>query len=240
MGGLHYFWTYPFDIKAMVKSVQDWFKEQNKIAQVVQAQLRKGCASRFEGRDRRRKSAVFKVGACVLVSRKKSKQLEVPKGGSKEIMSHGAYLVDVVSSGGTTVRCSPELGREVSVAFQFVKLSPFELVDDYDEDTIQEGDTDMPKDDERAALADEQDIVANEQDIPFYNQTEMQRIGAYHFEQVLRGQHRQGWRFLTKWEGYGTLESKWEPLRAFAHHDGRLNHIVVDYCLAHAPRGGIP
>ena len=53
-----------------------------------------------------------------------------------------------------------------SVAFEFVKRFPFELVDDYGEDTIEEGDTDMLNDDERAALADEQDIKANEQNIP--------------------------------------------------------------------------
>ena len=151
-------------------------------------------------------------------------------------MWYGPYLVTGVSSGGITARCSPMLGGEVPVAFEFVKRFPFELVDDYGEDTIKEGDKDMLNDDERAALADEQDIVANEQDIPFYNQTEMERIGAYLVEQILRGQYRQGWRFLTKWEGYGTSESTWAPVRAFVHDDGKLNHVFVDYCLAHAPR----
>ena len=45
----------------------------------------------------------------------------------------------------------------------------------------------MLNDDERAALADKQDIVANEQHIPFCNQTEMERVRAYHVEQILRG-----------------------------------------------------
>ena len=170
------------------------------------------------------------------MSRKRLKQLEVPKGAKKDVMWYGPYLVTGVNSGGITARCSPTLGGEVPVAFEFVKRFPFELVDDYGEDTIEEGDTDMLNDDERAELADEQEIVANEQDIPFYNQTEMERIGAYHVEQILRGQYRQGWRFLTRWEGYGTSESTWEPVRAFVHDDGKLNHVFVDYCLAHAPR----
>ena len=151
-------------------------------------------------------------------------------------MWYGPYLVTGVSSGGITARCSPALGGALPVAFEFVTRFPFELVDDYGEDTIEEGDTDMLNDDERAALADEQDIVANEQDIPFCNQTEMERIGAYHVKQILRGQYRQGWRFLTKREGYGTSESTWEPVCAFVHDDGKLNHVFVDYCLAHAPR----
>ena len=44
------------------------------------------------------------------------------------------------------------------------------------------------------------------------------------------------WCFLTKWEGYGTSEGTWELVRAFVHDNGKLNHVFVDYCLAHAPR----
>ena len=177
--------------------VQDLVKEQNKIAQVVQAHLRKGRASRFERVNIRRKPAVLNVGNYVLASRKRFKQLEVLKGGPKDLMSYGPCLVTGVSSGGIMARCSPTLGGEVPVAFEIVKRLSLELVYDYGEDRIEEGDTDMLNDDERAALSDEQDIMANEQDIPFYNQTEMERIGAYHVEQILRGQSRQGWRFLT-------------------------------------------
>ena len=54
--------------------VQDWVKEQNKIAQVVRAHLRKGRASRFESVNRRRKPAVFNVGDYMLVSRKSKKK----------------------------------------------------------------------------------------------------------------------------------------------------------------------
>ena len=144
--------------------VQDLVKEQNKIPQVVQAHLRKERESRFEHVNRRRKPAVFNVGDYVLVSRKRFKQLEVPEGAAKDDMWYGPYLVTGLSGGGITAHCSPTLGGEVPVAFEFVKRFPFELVDDY---TIEEGDKDMLNDDEPAALADEQDIVANEQDIPF-------------------------------------------------------------------------
>ena len=71
--------------------------------------------------------------------------LKVPKGGSKDNMRYGPYLVPGVSRGVITARCSPTLGGEVPVAFEFVKCFQFELVDDYDEDTIEEGDTDMLK-----------------------------------------------------------------------------------------------
>ena len=187
----------PFPHEGNVQ-VQDWVKEQNKIAQVVQAHLRKGRANWFQRSNKRRKRAVFNMGDYLLVSRKRFKLLEVPKGATKDVMWYGPYLVTGVSTGGITAGCSPTLGGEVPVAFEFLKRFPFKLVEDYDEDTIEVGDRDMLNYDERAALADEQDIVANEQDIPFYNQTEMKRIGAYHVEQILRGQYRQGWRFFTK------------------------------------------
>ena len=134
--------------------MQELVKEQNKIAHVVQAHLTKGRASRFQRVNRRRKPAVFNLGDYVLVSRKRFQQLEVPKGATKDLMLYGPYLVTGVSSGGITARCSPTLGGKVPVAFEFVKRFPFELVDDYGEDTIEEGDTDMLNDDERAALAD--------------------------------------------------------------------------------------
>ena len=41
---------------------------------------------------------------------------------------------------------------------------------------------------------------------------------------------------FTKREGYGKSESTWEPVHAIVHDDGNLNHVFVDYCLAHAPR----
>ena len=165
----------PFPHEGNVQ-VQDWVKEQNKIAQVVQAHLRKGRASRFERVNRRRKPAVLNVGNYVRVSRKRYKQLGVPKGAAQDLLWYGPYLVTGVRSGGITARCSPTLGGEVPVAYEFVMRFPFELADDHCEDTIEEGDTDMLNDDERAALADEQDIVASEQDIPLYNQTEMEEL----------------------------------------------------------------
>ena len=181
----------------------------------MQAHLRRGRASRCERINRRRKLAVFNVGDYMLVGRKRFKQLEVPKSATKDVVWYSPYLVTGVSSGGITARCSSTPGGEVPVALEFVKRFPFELLDDYGENTIEEGDTDMLNDDERAPLGDEQDIMANEQYISSYNEAEMERIGAYHVEQILRGQSRQGWRFSTKWKSYGTGESTWEPVRAW-------------------------
>ena len=106
----------PFPHEGNVQ-VQDWVKEQNKIAQVVPAHLRKGRAIRFKRSNRRRTPAVLTVRDVVLVSRKRFQQLEVPKGATKDVMWYGPYLVTGVSTGGITARCSPTLGGEVPVAF---------------------------------------------------------------------------------------------------------------------------
>ena len=51
----------------------------------------------------------------------------------------------------------------------------------------------------------------------------------YNPESVLRHRYRQGWRFLTLWEGFGVEEATWEPFSAFVLPEGRLNSVLVDY-----------
>ena len=102
----------PFPHEGNVQ-LHHWVKERNKIAQVVQAHFKKGRASRFERINRRRTPAFFNVGDYVLVSRKRFKHLEVPKGATKDVIWYGLYLVTGVSSGGIAARCSPTLGGEV-------------------------------------------------------------------------------------------------------------------------------
>ena len=53
--------------------------------------------------------------------------------------------------------------------------------------------------------------------------------GFYVVKSILRYRYRQGWRFLTLWEGFGVEEATWKPFSAFVFPDGRLNSILVDY-----------
>ena len=53
--------------------------------------------------------------------------------------------------------------------------------------------------------------------------------GFYLVKSVLRHHYRQGWRFLTLWEGFGVEEAAWEPFSAFVLPQGRLNPVLVDY-----------
>ena len=68
-----------------------------------------------------------------------------------------------------------------------------------------------------------------EGDLPDRNAEEMTNEGFYMVKSVLRHSYRQGWRFLTRWEGFGVKEATWEPFSAFVLPEGRLNSVLVDY-----------
>ena len=59
----------------------------------------------------------------------------------------------------------------------------------------------------------------------------MDREGFYLLQSVIRHRYRQGWRFLTLWEGFGVEEATWESLSAFVFSEGRPNSVLVDYLL---------
>ena len=68
-----------------------------------------------------------------------------------------------------------------------------------------------------------------EGELPDMSAEEMAKEGFYVAKSVLRQRYRQGWRFLTLWEGIGVEEATWEPFSAFVLPEGRLNSVLVDY-----------
>ena len=66
-------------------------------------------------------------------------------------------------------------------------------------------------------------------ELPDTNAEEMAKEGFYLGKSVIRHHYRQGWRFLTLWEGFGVEEATWEPFSAFVLPEGRLNYVLVDY-----------
>ena len=61
------------------------------------------------------------------------------------------------------------------------------------------------------------------------NAEEMANEGFDLVKLVIRHRYRQGWRFLTLWEGFAVEEATWEPFSAFVLPQGRLNSVLVDY-----------
>ena len=66
-------------------------------------------------------------------------------------------------------------------------------------------------------------------DLPDMNAEEMAKEVFYLVKSVIRRRYRQGWCFLTLWEGFGVEETTWEPFSAFVLPEGRRNSVLVDY-----------
>ena len=75
----------------------------------------------------------------------------------------------------------------------------------------------------------DQPLCSGYSELPDMNAEEMAKEGFYLVKSVLRHRYRQGWRFLTPWEGFGVEEATWEPFSAFVLPEGRLNSVLVDY-----------
>ena len=46
---------------------------------------------------------------------------------------------------------------------------------------------------------------------------------------MARHEYKQGWNFLTLWDGYGLSEASWEPMFAFVQPDRSINPICRSY-----------
>ena len=68
-----------------------------------------------------------------------------------------------------------------------------------------------------------------EGNLPDINAEEMAREGFYMVKSILRHGYRQGWRFLTVWEGFGVEEATFEPFCAFVLPKGCPKSVEVDY-----------
>ena len=58
---------------------------------------------------------------------------------------------------------------------------------------------------------------------------EMAVDGYYMVAGIARHEYKQGWKFLTLWDGYGLSEATLEPMSAFIQPDGSINHIFCSY-----------
>ena len=58
---------------------------------------------------------------------------------------------------------------------------------------------------------------------------EMAVDGYYMVAGIAHDKYKQGWKFLTLWNGYALSEATWEPMSAFIQPDGSINPIFRSY-----------
>ena len=58
---------------------------------------------------------------------------------------------------------------------------------------------------------------------------EMAVNGQYVVAGIACHKYKQGWKFLTLWDGYGVSEATWEPMSAYLQRDGSINHLFCSY-----------
>ena len=135
----------------------------------------------------------------------------------------GPYKILSVDAHCITVRCSHRLGGTLVCAAQQFKHY-------YDPEDLCGEEWEL-KDEEIAAL----DLhgaaspMQLEGELPDMNAEDMAKEGFYLVESVIRHRCRQGWRFLTLWEGFGVEKATSGPFSAFVLPEGRLNSVLVDY-----------
>ena len=58
---------------------------------------------------------------------------------------------------------------------------------------------------------------------------EMAVDGYYVVAGIARHEYKQGWKFLTLWDGYGLTEATWEPMSAFLEPNRSIDPIFCSY-----------
>ena len=198
----------------------EWVQEQQAKVDNANAMLQRVRGRQWNKKRKHRVPATYQEGNWVLVHHS---PLPAWPLSTSDDPYFGPYKILPVDGLRTTVRCSPRLGGTLVCAAQHLKRY-------YDPEVLY-GEEWRLNDEEIAAL--ELQGAASpmeaEGELLDMNAEQMTKEGFYLVKSVLRYRYRQGWRFLTLWEGFGVEEAIWEPFSAFVLPEGRLNSVLVDH-----------
>ena len=120
----------------------------------------------------------------------------------------GPYKILSVDGHRITVRCSPRPGGTLVCAAQQVRRY-------YDPEDLCGEEWEL--NDEEVAALDLQGAASQMEvggELPDMNAEEMANEGFYLVKSVIRHRYRQGWHFVTLWEGFRVEEDTWDPFPA--------------------------
>ena len=169
--------------------------------------------------NRLRRPASFKVGDLVLVHH--SRLPSWPRNCLQDPY-FGPYRIIRIDGSRIHVRCSPRPGGELLCAPK--QLRHYHSPDKLSSDDWRLSDSEVERIDlENAASPEEADELEE------MTAKEMAVDGYYVVAGIARHEYKQGWKFLTLWDGYGLSEATWEPMSAFIQPDGSINPIFRSY-----------
>ena len=134
----------------------------------------------------------------------------------------GPYRIIKIDGSTIHVRCSPRLGGELLCAPK--QLRHYHSPDELSSDKWRLSDREVERIDLENAANPEK---ANE----FEEMTAdgMAVDGYYVVAGIASHEYKQGWKLLTRWDGYGLSGATWEPMSAFIQPDGSINPIFRSY-----------
>ena len=207
---------FPEDFKS---PVGDWLEHKQSLASQAGTNPRHIRARELSRRKRLRRPASFKVGDLVLVHY--SRLPSWPRNCLQDPY-FGPYRIIRIDGSRIHIRCSPRLGGELLCAPKL--LRHYHSPDDLSWDEWRLSDSEIERIDlENAASPEEADELEE------MTADEMAVDGYYVVAGIARHEYKQGWKFLTLWDGYGLSEATWEPMSAFIQPDGSINLIFRTY-----------
>jgi transposase InsO family protein len=191
-------WKFTLDAPidpGVTPSVKEWLEENLKLQEMASKRLAHIRAMSNKRANRFRVRSSFQKGEYVLVHKSRWPQRKLLKVESPWL---GPFQVVEVRHAALKVAVSPHLGGYVDVALDQVKrwAEVIEVGDEVpDEVTL---------DEEKSEPGDHIPEATEAENFP-------EKDGFYQVEAILKHKYRQGWRFLTKWEGFPISSSTWEP-----------------------------
>ena len=200
---------FPEDYKS---PVGDWLEHRQDLANLARANLKHVREHELTRRNRTRRPASFKVGDLVLVHH--SRLPTWPRNCLQDPF-FGPCRITKINGSRIHVRCSPHLAGELLCAPK--QLRHYHSPDELSWDEWRLSDREVERIDlENAANPEEADELEE------MTADEMAVVGYYVVAGIARHEYKQGWKFLTLWDGYGLSEATWEPMSAFIQPDGSI------------------
>ena len=168
--------------------------------------------------NRLRRPASFRGGDLVLVHHA---QLPSWPRNCLQDRFFGPYSIVTINGSRIHVRCSHRLGSELLCAPKQPRHyhSPYDL----SRDEWRVTDKDFKRIDLENATPEDADKLEE------MTADEMAVDGNCMFAGIARREYKQGWKFLTLWDGYGHSKATWESMSAFIQPDGSIDPIFRSY-----------